>query len=58
MSRRNKIILWFSTVFGALIIFLVCKQIWSELNNSILLVLLIGGFLINYLIERHAENRK
>ena len=57
MSRKNRIILWFSVVIGALLIFSVCKLIWSDVNYSILLVLLIVGFFINFLIERQVKHR-
>ncbi len=53
MKREKKlqIKLWISSVLGSLLIFLIIKQFWNDVNYGLLLFLLIVGFVVNFFIS-------
>ncbi len=50
--------MWLSTVLGSLFVFLIIKMIWNEVNSSLLLILLMIGYFIDFLILIHLQKKK
>lgn len=50
--KNLQVKLWISSVLGSLLIYPVIKQIWNDVNDNLLLILLICGFMINYIFSK------
>lgn len=57
-EKKFQIKLWLSAVLGSLITFFVIKLVWEEVSYLLLLLLLVVGFLINWVISIISSKRK
>lgn len=51
-ENRFQFKLWLGAVLGSILLFIAIKLVWNEVNTALLLVLLMIGFVINWLIMR------
>ncbi len=51
-EKKFQMKLWLTAVMASIFMFVVTKLIWKEVNDLLLLVYLIVGFLLNLLISK------